>query len=67
MSDRSLINRTKRQLATMKRKLEALSYDWNDLDQFLSGEIDDAVHRLDEVVIGMDEQYPARGSIRRPA
>lgn len=67
MSDRALINKTKRQLATMKRKLQTLSYDWNDLDQFLSSELDDAVHRLDEVVSGMDEQYPARGSARVPA
>ena len=67
MSDRALINRTRRKIATIKRKLQTLSYDWNDLDQFLSGELDDAIHRLDEVVSGMDEQYPARGSVRRQA
>jgi hypothetical protein len=67
MSDRALINRTKRQIATIKRKLQALSFDWNDLDQFLSSELDDAEHRLNEVVLEMDEQYPARASVRRQA
>lgn len=66
MSDRALINRTKRQIETMKRKLLQLSCDWEDLDEFIRGELDDVMRRLDEVVIEMDEQYPARGS-RKPA
>jgi hypothetical protein len=67
MSDRALINRTKRQIETMKRKLLQLSCDWEDLDEFVRGELDDALHRLQEVVIELDEQYPARGLARRPA
>lgn len=66
MSDRALINRTKRRIETMKRTLLQLWCDWEDLDEFIRREIDDAMRHLDEVVIEMDEQYPARGS-RKPA
>lgn len=65
MSDRRLINSTKRQLATMQRKLAELSCSWDDLDQYISSELDAAKDNLDAVVREMDGQYPARGSTRR--
>lgn len=65
MSDRALINRTKRSLATMKRKLQALSCDWEDLDQYVSGELERVVDQSDAIVAELDEAYPSRGTSRR--
>ncbi len=65
MSDRALINRTKRSLATIKRKLQALSCDWEDLDQYVSVELERVVDQSDAIVAELDEAYPPRKVARK--
>lgn len=59
---RQMAGAQKRTLRSMQSKLLDMSADWDEVDQFLMGELNDLRDKIDQIIVAMSEVSESAGA-----